>query len=148
SAEPRAHPPETLEGWNALHQIFSVDRNAPNSALEDHTSPTTLGAEHRTSEQSESARSAYVRLIGSTADLMAIHYRSTLDVIGAAQRSITCLPIAPKLRLRYSFLSVIEAGLYHLTAQLAREAVERGGQVGDEAYTADLSRRIREERDN
>jgi chlorite dismutase len=89
-----------------------------------------------------------VRLIGSSADLMVMHFRPTLDDIGVAQRSFACLPIRPRLRLRYSFLSVTEAGLYHLTAQLAREAAERGGAVGDDAYTAELSRRIAEERDN
>src|SRR5437016_11363024 len=148
SAEPRAHPPETLEGWYALHQVFTVGRDAPTSALENHTSPMNHGGQHRTTEQRDGGWSAYVRLIGSTADLMVIHFRPTLDDIGAAQRSFACLPIAAQLRLRYSFLSVTEAGLYHLTAQLAREAVERGGQVGDEAYTANLSRRILEERDN
>jgi chlorite dismutase len=43
---------------------------------------------------------------------------------------------------------VTEAGLYHLTAQLAREAAERGGAVGDDAYTAELSRRIADERES
>jgi chlorite dismutase len=79
---------------------------------------------------------------------MVMHFRPTLDDIGVAQRSIACLSIRPRLRLLYSFLSVTEAGLYHLTAQLAREAAERGGAVGDEAYTAELSRRIAEERNN
>ena len=77
-----------------------------------------------------------------------MHFRPTLDDIGVAQRSVARLSIAPRLRLRYAFLSVTEAGLYHLTAQLAREAAERGGAVGDEAYTGELSTRIAEERDN
>jgi chlorite dismutase len=52
------------------------------------------------------------------------------------------------LRLEYSFLSVTEAGLYHLTAQLARQAAQRGGAVGDADYVADLSHRAAAERDN
>src|SRR5438045_2663188 len=109
SAESRAHPPETLEGWYALHQVFTVDRIPLNSALENHTSPMNLDAQHRTSEPGERGWSAYVRLIGSTADLMVIHFRPTLDDIGVVQRSFACLPIASRLRLRYSFLSVTEA---------------------------------------
>jgi peroxiredoxin len=46
----------------------------------------------------------------------------------------------------YSFLSVTEAGLYHLTAQLARDAAQRGGAVGDETYVAELARRAAAER--
>jgi peroxiredoxin len=146
---PRAHPPETLEGWYALHQIFTIDHDRPEGGADRRPptrTPNVLAAQ--SAKQSDDGWSAYVRLIGSTADLMVMHLRPTLDDIGVAQRSVACLPIAPRLRLRYSFLSVTEAGLYHLTAQLAREAAERGGTVGDEAYTAELSKRIVEERDN
>lgn len=139
SAQPAAHPPETLEGWYALHQIFAVDRPSPGTLAV----PAAPQA-----ERPEAGWTAYARLIGSDADLMVMHFRSTLDDIGAAQRSTARLAIAPKLRLVYSFLSVTEAGLYHLTAKLAREALERGGAVGDETYTAELTQRILQERDN
>jgi peroxiredoxin len=139
SAAQRAHPPETLEGWYALHQIFSVE---PAAASE----PSRVEA--RPTPNSEAGWTAYAQLIGSAGDLMAMHFRPTIEDIAVAQRSIATLPISPRLRLRYSFLSVTEAGLYHLTAQLAREAAERGGSVGDETYTSALSKRIVEERDN
>jgi chlorite dismutase len=148
TSSPRAHPPETLEGWYALHQIFAIDRDPSNHSGERPMEETPRVQTTRTVEQPKDGWSAYVRLIGSSADLMVMHFRPTLDDIGAAQRSFACLPIRPRLRLRYSFLSVTEAGLYHLTAQLARAASERGGAVGDEAYTAELSKRIAEERDN
>lgn len=148
SASPHAHPPETLEGWFALHQIFSIDRESPGHVADRRPSPEAAPVQTTPPGQSEAGWSAYARLIGSAADLMVMHFRPTLDDIGAAQQSVTRLPIAPRLRLRYSFLSVTEAGLYHLTAQLAREAAERGGAVGDEDYTAELSKRIAVERDN
>jgi chlorite dismutase len=144
----RAHPPETLEGWYALHQIFAIDRDQSNHPGERPLGETPRVQTTQRLEQSKDGWSAYARLIGSSADLMVMHFRPTLDDIGVAQSSFACLPIRPRLRLRYSFLSVTEAGLYHLTAQLAREAAERGGAVGDDAYTAELSRRIAEERDN
>ena len=75
-----------------------------------------------------------------------MHFRETLDEIGDAQRDWASTPMSQSLRLEYAFLSVTEAGLYHLTAQLAREAVERGGKVGDEQYIAELTRRSAEER--
>lgn len=148
SSSPRAHPPETLEGWYALHQIFTVDRDPPNGATGRRPSPETPRHSSGGVAQPGDGWTAYVRLIGSSADLMVMHFRPTLDDIGAAQRAFDCLPIRPRLRPRYSFLSVTEAGLYHLTAQLAREAAERGGAVGDDAYTAELSRRIADERES
>jgi peroxiredoxin len=148
SGSPHAHPPETLEGWYALHQIFEIDRGDSTNPANHTPSPIPARAEPTKVDQSGGGWSAYAQLIGSAADFMAIHFRPTLDDIGVAQRSVAQLSIAPRLRLRYAFLSVTEAGLYHLTAQLAREAAERGGAVGDEAYTGELSRRIAEERDN
>jgi chlorite dismutase len=134
----QAHPPETLEGWYVLHQIFSVDRNV---STPRHVDSVQLPA-------TTNGWSAATRLIGSRADIMVVHFRSTLDELGEAEREWAQSPIARALRLEYSFLSVTEAGLYHLTAKLAREALERGGQVGDEAYVAELARRSATERDS
>ena len=90
----------------------------------------------------------FVRVIGSEADIMVVHFRPTLDAIGDAQLALRSLPIARRLRPVYSFLSITEAGLYHLTAKLARDAAERGGAVGDEHYSAELARRSATERDS
>jgi chlorite dismutase len=76
-----------------------------------------------------------------------MHFRATLDALGEAQRATAQLPTFAGLRPTYSFLSVTEAGLYHLTAKLAREAAERGGAVGDDTYRAELERLIAAERD-
>ena len=92
--------------------------------------------------------SAFFRLIGSRADLLAVHFRQDLESIAAAQRVGERAACGLGLNVSYSFLSVTEAGLYHMTAQLAREAEARGGAVGDADYTAELSRRIQVEREN
>jgi len=142
--------PETLEGWYALHQIFTVDRAATDlsgSVLSRHE---TRGIES-TQNQLPFGRngwSIFVGLIGSSADLMVIHFRPTLDEIGQAQRLFARHPAASMLQLKYSFLSVTEAGLYHLSAELARMAIDRGGSVGDDAYRADVGARVEKEREN
>jgi chlorite dismutase len=92
--------------------------------------------------------SAFFRLIGSRADLLAVHFRPDLDGIAGAQRWGERAACGLGLDLSYSFLSVTEAGLYHLTAQLAREAAERGGTVGDAVYSAELTRRVQIEREH
>jgi hydrogen peroxide-dependent heme synthase len=136
-------PPETLEGWFALHQLFTQDAGA-------HVS---VGDARRESTQPPSAASgagwsAYAKLIGSTRDALAVHLRPTLDEIGDAGRLTRCWAEDNGLKLDYSFLSVTEAGLYHLTAQLAREAAERGGEPGDAQYAAELRQRADQEREN
>ena len=85
--------------------------------------------------------SAYARLIGSRHDVLAVHLRPTLDEIGDVGRQTRCWAERPRTALDYSFLSVTEAGLYHLTAQLAREAAQRGaGRWATTTYVAELGR--------
>jgi len=143
--------PETLEGWYALHQIFSIDRQAVATAATDGAEPErndTHASRNDAPKGDPNGWSAIVELIGSKADLMAIHFRPTLDGIGEAQRAFERQPVARTLRLVYSFLSVTEAGLYHLSAELARAAVERGGAIGDEAYSVELTRKAATERES
>jgi chlorite dismutase len=144
-----AHPPETLEGWYVLHQIFRVDRallreygGGSMAALA--TSATRALEELR--QPSGGGWSALFEVIGSEADVMLVHFRPTLDEIAVAQRRLASEEVAGVLDPVYTFLSVTEAGLYHVTAELARSAAARGGAVGDEQYQAELTERVQAER--
>jgi peroxiredoxin len=154
-----AHPPATLEGWYALHQVFRINRErlAPReldplikSAIGKLGGEPTRSTASKPKRKRESASAAgwscFVALIGSTSDLMVIHFRDSLDAIGAAQGALAGTTLARVLDPVYAFLSVAEAGLYHITAELAREAQARGGKVGDEAYARALNDRSESER--
>lgn len=112
------------------------------------TSSRSLGSKPRRKGKGESATgwSCFVSLIGSTSDLMVIHFRDTLDGIGAAQSALAQTALARAFDPVYAFLSVTEAGLYHISAELAREAEARGGKVGDESYLRSLRDRSEKER--
>jgi peroxiredoxin len=138
---PIAHPPETLEGWFALHQIFRFRDpriDAPRLAK------LVSGA----STAAATGWSCFVRLIGSSSDLMAIHFRDSLDAIGVAQDELARTQLAGTLEPTYTFLSVTEAGLYHITAELARATQSRGGKFGDEEYVRALDERSKAERES
>ncbi|HKG95617.1 MAG TPA: hydrogen peroxide-dependent heme synthase [Gemmatimonadaceae bacterium] len=144
-----AHAPATLEGWYALHQIYAFDR----AALRRHDAAqlSDLKAGARSAFEDVAAPvgggwSAIVPLIGSHASLMLMHFRPSLDELGVVQGRLAAEPLLDTLTPVYSFLSVTEAGLYHITAELAREAAARGGRVGDEAYAAALAERSAAER--
>jgi hydrogen peroxide-dependent heme synthase len=151
-----AHPPATLEGWYSLHQIFRIDRervtparlNTVVKAARVAVGEVTRGrAKTRTSgSSSEQGWSCIVKLIGSTSDLMIVHFRESLDAIGEAQELVDRTALAKVLVPVYSFLSVTEAGLYHLTADLARQAEARGGKFGDDIYSSALAERSAAER--
>lgn len=149
-----AHPPETLEGWYALHQVFSRSASSTRGASSDVAHEDLAAHEHLAATKGAipsrdgSGWSAFFQLIGSRADLLAVHFRQDLESIARAQRAGERAVCEVGLNLSYSFLSVTEAGLYHLTAQLAREAEARGGAVGDAQYAAELARRVQVEREN
>ncbi len=79
---------------------------------------------------------------------MVIHFRDSLDAIGAAQDGLARTELAKILEPTYAFLSVTEAGLYHITAELARAATARGGKVGDDEYKRTLDERAATERES
>ncbi len=144
TATPIAHPPETLEGWYALHQIFRIDRknlDARGEALKRMGEAAIAAL-----STDKPGWSSFVRLIGSTSDLLVIHFRESLDAIGDAQNILADCELAAVLQPAHSFLSITEAGLYHITAELARSAGERDGVVGDDPYRKDLATRVDAER--
>src|SRR3954469_4756777 len=142
TSQPTAHPPETLEGWYAMHQIFRSSKRAPTAAV-----ATALARRAAPALETSAGWSCFARLIGSTADFMAIHFRESLDAIGEAQDALS-ERLGDDVELGYSFLSVTEAGLYHLTAELARDAAARGGSVGDAEYAKSVAERAAAERES
>jgi chlorite dismutase len=158
TTQPIAHPPETLEGWFALHQIFRLKQPKLDAArlakmVQVAANPgepkSKLPAKGRTKKAGiAEGWSCFVRLIGSSADLMVIHFRASLDSIAAAQDGLARSQLGGVLEPVYTFLSVAEAGLYHLTAELARAAAARGGNVGDDEYTRTLAARAKAEKES
>lgn len=144
-----AHPPETTEGWYVFHQLLAWDRPAMRTlsahARGELRSEATATLD-RLATPAEGGWTAVVPLIGSRADVMLVHFRPTLDDIGAAQRAVSAIPAFDHLRTVYSFLSVTEAGLYHASAQLAAEAAARGGRPGDAEYRSAMDARVSAER--
>src|SRR3954470_23192017 len=139
----KIHPPETLEGWYALHQLFAHPVGLTPNEKEQANTASLLD---KLSKPEGGGWSTVARVIGSVSDTMMGHFRPTLDAIGEVQRELNADPYIQRLVSTYTVLSVTEAGLYHLTAELARDAVARGGSVGDEEYTKTLKARVEAER--
>jgi hydrogen peroxide-dependent heme synthase len=146
---PRAHPPETTEGWYAFHQVLALDRASLRGMSDDARASLRVEAQVALDMAATPAGegwSAVVPLVGSRGDVMLVHFRPTLDAIGDVQRSLARVTLFDFLRPVYTFLSVAEAGLYHASAQLAAEAESRGGAVGDAAYREAMDARVAAER--
>ena len=149
-AEP-SHPPETVEGWYALHQIFSIDRRALRALPPTERLPLresagaglqALIAAPGKGTPKPAGWSALVSLIGSAGDVMLIHFRESLDALGEAQAEVARQPLFDFMLPKYAFLSVTEAGFYHVSADAERAAADAGGKVGDAAYSAHVAERV------
>jgi hydrogen peroxide-dependent heme synthase len=144
-----AYPAETVEGWYALHQMLGVDRGALRAIGRDRVAEAVRAAAATLDALATPAGggwSAVVPLVGSRADVMLVHLRPTLDALGEVQARLGCLAFFDALKPVYSFLSVTEVGMYHVAARAARDARERGGAVGDDAFREQLTTRIEKER--
>lgn len=137
---PSALSPATVEGWYALHQVFSVDWGAVRegdkrvaAALNDASElfPPAGGDESQ-------GWSAAAHLVGGGADLLFVHFRPDLESLAEVQLRLRRSWLGSLLDLRYDYLSVTEVGLYHVTAATAAER-----DPGSEEYEQALEERVR-----
>ena len=115
--------PLTLEGAAVLHQIMKFRRSAWNS----------LPADQRVAAVSAAASAlallggtALYSVYGHKADLMLVHFRDDFEQLKAAELAIEKLAISEFLEPAYSYLSVVELGLYDSTAQTYASLSEKG----------------------
>src|SRR5512147_1769530 len=95
-----AHPPETVEGWYALHQIYG----APAAEPDESAGASVREALRELACPPDGGWTVAVPLIGSRGDLMVMHFRPTLDELGVAQRRLEREPGIRARPLLYSFL--------------------------------------------
>ena len=135
--------PATLEGWYVLHQMVALDWTAlrgldaaPRRRL------AAAGAALMDALTPEAGRgwSAAFRLAGGAADLLFVHFRDSVDEISRVELALRRSRLGAYLTLEYDFLSVTEAGLYHLTAEVAAEH-----DPSTEAYHQALAERSAQE---
>ncbi|MBW3573229.1 MAG: heme-dependent peroxidase [Gemmatimonadetes bacterium] len=117
--------PATLEGWYALHQVFSTDWPALRGR--PHGDRLNVGEAasalfQQIAEGPGGGWSAAFRLVGGGGDWMFVHFRPTLDELADVELRLRDTALGELLRLEYDYLSVTEAGLYHATAEAAQEA--------------------------
>lgn len=129
--------PATLEGWYALHQMFKLDWGAwraLDAATRAAVVQETAALLAELAAPNSGGWSAAFQLVGGGAEWMLVHFRPTLDELGAADRRLRGSRLFPFLRLEYDYTSVTEIGLYGATAEAAQEA-----EPGSESFQRLLS---------
>jgi chlorite dismutase len=75
-----------------------------------------------------------VTLLGHKGDLMLVHFRRGFEELQAAQLAIARLGLAPYLEPTTSFVSIVELGMYEMTAIVHRRLAERGLEAGSDEF--------------
>ena len=121
--------PLVLDGWFVLHQFVRLVPGAPDEA--EASARLRALATHRAEleEPGEDGWTGVYRIVGGGTDYMIMHFRPTLDALGEAERALSRHPGWSELLFTGDYLSVVELGLYHLTAELLEEAAEAGIEV-------------------
>jgi len=126
----RREPPETEEGWYALHDFRSIDwdawREAPSAvrerAIED-GSDYLASHEALADVDGEAGASAVFSVLGHEADLLILHLRPEMADVELAERRFEHTSFAEFTEHTDSFVSVTEASGY--TTDLDDEEMDR-----------------------
>jgi chlorite dismutase len=78
--------------------------------------------------------SAAVQLLGHKGDLMLIHFRRSFEDLAEAELTWARIGISRLLEPTTSYVSVVELGMYEMTAKIHEDLGTRGLRVGSDEY--------------
>lgn len=138
--------PETVEGWYIQHDIFTVQwpqwRRLAASDRDAMIEETVAWLSAQSTP--EHGSSACFSLLGQKGDLLLVHFRPRLEDLNQVKLGLRHTGLFAYLQPGYSYLSVVELGLYEVAGAVQRTLASTGIQAGtpayDEAYEQELAR--------
>lgn len=141
--------PETLEGWSALHLMFRVDWGRLGQARPDERQQMArevAAAFASTIADASHGATSIVQLLGHKGDLMLIAFRRSFDDLARFQLTVARTTLHGFLIPTSSYVSVVELGMYDMTAKIHRQLAEQGLSQGSDAYTAAFDEEMERQR--
>ncbi len=117
--------PLTLEGSALLHQFFRL-RRTEWSRLENKQRAAITEEASSYFAADGGGPTALFSELGHKGDLIIVHFRPAFDQLDAAQIEIARLGLSAFLEPAYSYVSVVEIGLYEASVRLYRDLLDRG----------------------
>src|SRR6266508_2793067 len=135
-----AFVPETLEGWSVLHLMYRVRW--------DRLRGTAPGERERMAEDAvralavpDAGATAFVQVLGHKADLMFICFRRGFEQLAQAQLALSRTELHDHLEATSSYVSIVELGMYEMTAKIHEQlsAVHKpGSDEFEKAFDAEM----------
>jgi chlorite dismutase len=123
--------PETLEGWSVLHLMYRVRwdrlRDRPSADRQRMAEDVV-----RALAVPDAGSTAFVQVLGHKADLMFICFRRGFEQLAEAQLAVAGTELHAALEPTSSYVSVVELGMYEMTAKLHEQLAARHTPGSDE----------------
>ncbi|MEQ1759761.1 MAG: hydrogen peroxide-dependent heme synthase [Vicinamibacterales bacterium] len=123
--------PESLEGWSLLHLMYRVrwdrvrGRSAEDMRRIAESAVASLGS-------SDDGPTAYVQMLGHKADLMLMFFRRGFESLADAQLRCARSELHEFLEPTGSYVSIVELGMYEMTAKVHEQLGARFKPGSDE----------------
>jgi hydrogen peroxide-dependent heme synthase len=134
--------PETLEGWSVLHQMFRLRWSALRRLDDAARREAARSAAAALCVEEGAGASALVQLLGHKGDLMLVHFRRRFEDLSAVELRLAQTPLFDLLEPTTSYVSIVELGLYEMTAkiheQLGRQGLPQGSAEYDAAFDQEM----------
>ena len=124
--------PETLEGWSLLHLMYRVDWphvRAMSAADQERMADETV----RALSVADAGATAFVQMLGHKSDLMVIVFRRDFEELARAQLALSRTELHERLEPTASYVSVVELGMYEMTAKI-HEQLRRNLKAGSDEF--------------
>jgi chlorite dismutase len=132
--------PETLEGWSLLHLMYRVrwDRlRGLSPADRERIAADAVKAV----AVPDAGATTFVQMLGHKADLMVICFRRGFEPLAQAQLALARTELADALEATTSYVSIVELGMYEMTAKVHEQLGTRfkpGSDEFERAFDAEM----------
>jgi peroxiredoxin len=124
--------------WAALRELEFDQRHALGKEA---------AAQVVASGQWQEGGSALVQLLGHKGDLMFVHFRRSFEDLSCAQLALSRSELNDYLEPTTSYVSVVELGMYEMTAKIHRDLGARGLTQGSDEYERAYDAEMKTQRD-
>ena len=132
--------PETLEGWSLLHLMYRVRWDRLRS-LNSAEIQRLADAATRALAVPDAGATAYVQLLGHKGDLMIICFRRNFEELAQAQLALSRTELHDSLEATTSYVSIVELGMYEMTAKIHEQLGAKhkpGSDEFEKAFDAEM----------
>src|SRR5688500_11526247 len=132
--------PETLEGWSLLHLMYRVGWDSVRRLGDDDLQRMSDEAV-RALAVPDAGATACVQMLGHKADLMFVCFRRDFEQLAQAQLALSRTALHEFLEPSTSYVSVVELGMYEMTAKIHEQLGAKhkpGSDEFEKAFDAEM----------